>query len=207
MNLLDLLDIIGTFVFAISGALAAAEKRLDFFGTAFIAFITAVGGGTVRDLILGSYPLGWVKNIVYLNAIGIGFLCAILFRRYIISWRRTFSVFDTIGIGVFTVLGLQKALLLNVHPTIAVLMGMVSAVFGGVIRDTLCNEVPLIFHKEIYAMACLSGGILFMILQYFDVNEPYITISAVALIIIIRFIAIRYQLQMRIWRYQDEKDK
>lgn len=203
MDLLYILDIIGTFVFAISGALAAAEKRLDFFGTAMIAFITAVGGGTVRDLILGSYPLGWVKNIAYLNAIGVGFVCAVFFRRYIISLKRTFAVFDTIGIGVFTVLGLQKALLLGVHPTIAVLMGMVSAVFGGVIRDTLCNEVPLIFHKEIYAMACLSGGILFMLLQYFSVPEPYITISAVSLVIIVRVIAIRYQLQMRVWRYKD----
>lgn len=203
MNLLYILDIIGTFVFAISGALAAAEKRLDLFGTAFIGFITAVGGGTLRDVILGSYPLGWVKNIVYLNAIGLGILCAFLFRKYIISLKRTLSIFDTIGIGVFTVLGLQKALLLEMHPTIAVLMGMVSAVFGGVIRDTLCNEVPLIFHKEIYAMACLSGGILFMVLQYFKVPDPYVTIGAVSLIIIIRIIAIRYQLQMHIWRYKE----
>mgnify|MGYP001026317121 CR=1 FL=1 len=205
MDILSVLDIIGTFVFAISGSLAAAEKRLDFFGTAFIGFITAVGGGTIRDVILGSYPLGWVENIVYLNAIGLGILCAMLFRKYIITLKRTFSVFDTIGIGVFTVLGLQKALLMGVHPTIAVLMGMVSAVFGGVIRDTLVNEVPLIFHKEIYAMACLSGGVLFMILQHFGVPEPYTTISGVSLVILVRVIAIRYALQMRIWRYEEKK--
>lgn len=206
MDILSILDIIGTFVFAISGALAAAEKRLDFFGTAFIGFITAVGGGTIRDVILGSYPVGWAKNIIYLNAIGLGILCAMLFRKYIISLKRTFAVFDTIGIGVFTILGLQKALMIGgIHPTIAVLMGMVSAVFGGVIRDTLVNEVPLIFHKEIYAMACLSGGVLFMILQYFGVSEPYTTISGVSLVIIIRVIAIRYELQMRIWRYDKDE--
>ena len=205
MDILSILDIIGTFVFAISGALAAAEKRLDFFGTAFIGFITAVGGGTIRDVVLGSYPLGWVKNLIYLDAIGLGILCAMLFRKYLINLKRTFAVFDTIGIGVFTVLGLQKALLLEVHPTIAVLMGMVSAVFGGVIRDTLVNEVPLIFHKEIYAMACLSGGVLFMLLQHFGVAEPYTTISGVSLVIFIRIIAIRYNLQMQIWRYEENK--
>ena len=203
MNLLYILDIVGTFVFAINGALAAAEKRLNLFGTTFIGFITALGGGTLRDVTLGSYPVGWVQDIVYLNAIGLGILCAFLFHKYIISLKRTLSIFDTIGIGVFTILGLQKALLLETHPTIAVLMGMVSAVFGGVIRDTLCNEVPLIFHKEIYAMACLSGGVLFLTLQHLEVPEPYVTISAVSLIIMIRIISIRYQLQMNIWKYKN----
>ena len=157
MNYLYLLDLIGTGVFAISGALTAAEKKLDVFGIAAVAFITAVGGGTLRDVLIGSTPVSWMNDLTYLILIVVGFVIAISFKSYILNLRKTFFLFDTIGIGVFTVLGLEKSLEIGLHPVISVMMGMVSAVFGGVIRDIVCNEIPLIFRKEIYALACLIG--------------------------------------------------
>ena len=164
-DLLNYLDIIGTLVFAISGAMAAASKKLDLFGAAFIAFVTAVGGGTIRDLLLGVAPVGWMRDTTYIYIILAGVAITFLFMKWVRKLRKTLFLFDTIGIAVFTILGLSKALILEVAPIIAVMMGMFSAVLGGVIRDILINEIPLIFRKEIYAMACIAGGTLFILLQ------------------------------------------
>jgi len=166
MQLPYYIDLIGTLVFAVSGALAASDKNMyrDIFGVTFTGFVTAVGGGTLRDMILGIRPT-WVVDGNYLIAITIGVLIAISFKYYILKYRRTFFLFDTLGIALYTVVGVQKALLFDVAPLAAIIMGMFSAVMGGVIRDTLINEVPLIFKKEIYATACLSGGIGFCTLK------------------------------------------
>ena len=129
MSLIYTLDLIGTFVFAISGMLAAAEKRFDLFGAAVIAFVTAVGGGTVRDLLIGKTPVGWMKDLNYLVCIGSAIPVTLLFRTYIQRLRKTMFLFDTIGIGLFTVLGLKSTLAIGLSPVIALMMGMVSAVF------------------------------------------------------------------------------
>ena len=128
MTVLYFIDIIGTMVFSISGALSGRDKKLDFFGIAAVGFITAIGGGTVRDVLLGSAPVGWMKDLTYLGMIGVGILVSLLFGKKVLKLRRTFFMFDTVGIAVFTVLGLQKALSIGVHPIIAIMMGMVSAV-------------------------------------------------------------------------------
>ncbi|MCL4158365.1 UNVERIFIED_CONTAM: hypothetical protein GTU68_017856, partial [Idotea baltica] len=161
MDLIYFFDLAGTLVFAISGVLTAANKKFDIFGAFVIAFVTAVGGGTLRDMMIGSHPVGWMTDSNYLVLIGIAVPISYLFRSFIQRLRRTMFLFDTIGIGLFTILGLQKTLELGLSPVVALLMGTVSAVFGGVVRDTLCNEVPLIFRKEIYATACLAGGLLY----------------------------------------------
>jgi uncharacterized membrane protein YeiH len=193
-TLLFSLDLIGTLVFAISGSMAAASKKLDLFGAAFIAFVTAVGGGTVRDLLIGSTPVGWMRDSNYILIILIGVGITFLFKKYVRKLRRTLFLFDTIGISVFTVLGLQKALLVEVGPIMAVMMGMFSAVLGGVIRDILINEIPLIFRKEIYAMACIAGGTLFVLLEPSGLNFEMRTIYTVLTIITIRILAIRYKI-------------
>lgn len=185
-------------VFAISGALAGRDKKLDFFGIAAVGFITAIGGGTMRDVLLGSTPVGWMNDLIYLTMIGSGVLISLLFGKVVLKLRRTFFMFDTVGIAVFTVLGLQKALNLGVHPVIAIMMGMVSAVFGGVIRDIVCNEIPLIFRKEIYALVCLFGGILYSILQYLDVSQVVNTLVTVLFIISFRILAVRFK-----WKLPD----
>ena len=191
MNLIYTLDIIGTFVFAISGTLTAASKKFDLFGAAVIAFVTAVGGGTLRDLLIGSHPVGWMQDLNYLYVIGLAVPATYVLRPYIQWLRHTMFMFDTIGIGIFTILGLQKTLSFGLEPPIAVMMGAVSAVFGGVVRDILCNEVPLIFRAEIYATACLAGGILYLILGTQLENDALVTFCTVAFVITIRLLAVR----------------
>lgn len=199
MNYLYLLDLIGTGVFAISGALTAAEKKLDVFGIAAVAFITAVGGGTLRDVLIGSTPVSWMNDLTYLILIVVGFVIAISFKSYILNLRKTFFLFDTIGIGVFTVLGLEKSLEIGLHPVISVMMGMVSAVFGGVIRDIVCNEIPLIFRKEIYALACIIGGAVYFLLGLLSISHDWVMILTVLSIISIRIVAVKYKLSLTIF--------
>ena len=182
---------LGTFVFAISGALIASKKQFDAFGTLVIAFVTAVGGGTLRDMMIGSTPVGWMNDTNYIIVVGLGFVASILFKNYIRKLSKTMFLFDTIGIGLFTILGLQKTLEMGLPPIIAVVMGMVSAVFGGVVRDTLTNEVPLIFRKEIYAIACLLGGILYLILDAFHLEESWKIAITVLVIMVIRVLAVK----------------
>ncbi|GJM36411.1 MAG: membrane protein [Saprospiraceae bacterium] len=186
------LDLIGTLVFAISGTLTAMDKRFDIFGAFVIAFITAVGGGTIRDILIGSQPVGWMQDLNYLAAIVLGVLLAYFMQRLIQYLRRTFFLFDTIGIGIFTVLGLQKTLTFGISPEIAILMGTVSAVFGGVLRDNLSNEIPLIFRKEVYATACLAGGILYVLLMKIGIPEQINTVVTILFIISIRILAVRF---------------
>ena len=190
---LIILDIIGTLVFAISGAMAASNKKLDLFGAAFIAFITAVGGGTIRDLLLGIAPVSWMQDVKYIYIILIGVVMTYLFRRILANLIKTFFLFDAIGIGVFTILGVQKALILELHPVVAVMMGMFSAVLGGVIRDTLINRIPLIFRKEIYAMACIVGGSLFIFLNNLNVQFEWNASISILLIIAIRTLSVKYK--------------
>ncbi|REE05933.1 putative membrane protein YeiH [Marinoscillum furvescens DSM 4134] len=196
VNILYFIDILGTMVFAISGALAGRDKQLDFFGIAAVGFITAIGGGTVRDVLLGSTPVGWMNDLIYLAMITAGVLISLLFGKTVRKLRRTFFIFDTVGIAVFTVLGLQKALTLGVHPIIAIMMGMVSAVFGGAIRDIVCNDIPLIFRKEIYALTCLAGGALYVILALVGLDQFFNVIITVCFIVSFRMLAVKYEWQL-----------
>lgn len=194
--LIQTLDLLGTFVFAVSGTLAAAEKRFDVFGAAVLAFVTAVGGGTIRDVLIGNTPVGWMRDLNYLYLILLAVPVSYFFRTYIQRLRKTMFLFDTIGIGLFTILGLKTTLAIGLSPLIAVMMGTVSAVFGGVVRDVLSREVPLIFRKEIYATACIIGGVCYLILNRFGVQEDLSTFFTVVLVITIRVIAVKWRLQL-----------
>lgn len=196
MNIIYAIDIIGTFAFAISGALVALKKEFDVFGVIIIAFVTAVGGGMIRDVLINAHPINWIGDINYIWTILIAVSITFLFRSRIAPLRKTMFLFDTIGISVFTLLGLQKGLSYNLHPFIALVMGMVSAVFGGVIRDVLTRKVPLIFKKEIYASACLSGGVVYLILGNFKINEDLHFIVSASVIIIIRTVVVKYELEL-----------
>ena len=198
MGSLYVLDLIGTMVFAISGALTARDKDLDAFGMAAVAFITALGGGTLRDVLMGSTPVGWMNDPTYLIMIAGGLLLSFLFGKRVRKLRRTFFVFDTIGIAVFSVLGVQKALSLDLQPGISVLMGMISAVFGGVIRDIICNEIPLIFRKEIYALACFVGGLVFIGLRYFEVPLALNTFITIGVIITLRTLSVNFSWNLKL---------
>jgi uncharacterized membrane protein YeiH len=196
MSVVYVIDILGTFAFAVSGALVALDKKFDMFGVLIIAFVTAVGGGMLRDVLIDAHPINWIGNLDYLYTIFIAVVFTFLFKSKIAHLSKTMFLFDTIGISVFTLLGLEKGLSFNLHPIIALIMGVISAVFGGVLRDVLTNKVPLIFEKEIYASACLAGGIIYLILNYFKVEENINFIISAAVVIIIRAIVVRFHLEL-----------
>jgi len=187
------LDLFGTFVFAISGVLTAIHKKFDIVGAIIIGIVTAVGGGTLRDLLIGETPVSWMKDLNYFIVILLAVLISYLFRNSILKLRKSMFFFDTLGIGLFTILGLQKTLSFGLAIPIALLMGIVSAVFGGVIRDVLTNVVPLIFRKEIYATACLIGGLVFLGLdQISDLLNLNMMISMLV-VVVIRYVSVRHQ--------------
>ena len=196
MNVIYWLDLIGTFAFAISGALVASKKDFDLFGVLIIAFVTAVGGGMLRDVLINAHPINWMGDLNYIWTVLFAVVFTFLFKSKIAPLSKTMFLFDTIGIGVFTILGLEKGLSFDLHPVIALTMGMVSAVFGGVIRDVLTNQVPLIFHKEIYASACFLGGLIYMISINF-ITIPWVSFLIGAITVIaIRTIAVKYHLRL-----------
>ncbi len=191
-----ILELLGTFFFAISGALAVRDQHDDLFGAGFMGFVTAIGGGTLRDIMLGSYPLVWIGDINFLYAILVGVLVAYAFFKYLIKLRRTFVLFDTLGISFFTILGVEKALSLGVQPEIAAIMGMFSAVMGGVIRDVLTNDTPVLFRKEIYATACLAGAAIYLVLVNLQIDRTINLLISIAIIFIFRIIAIKFKLSL-----------
>ena len=193
---IHILDLLGTFAFAISGALSAAEKRYDLFGIIFVASITAVGGGTTRDLLIGLTPVSWMQNYNYLIVIIAAVIFTFVFYKQILKWRKTLFLFDSIGLGVFTILGMQKALDMGVSLGFAVIMGVISAVLGGVIRDTFNNEVPLILRKEIYATACFIGAFFLIGLKYIGIGLEIAVPITIIMIIAIRIISLKYSLSL-----------
>ena len=196
MDLLSFADYAGTCAFAISGTISATQKKLDLFGAAFIGFVTAVGGGTIRDLLLGNTPVTWILGMEYFVLILASILFTFVFYRYILKLKQTLFLFDTIGIGVFTIIGVEKALTMGISPPLSMVMGLSTAVVGGVIRDTLCNDVPLIFHKEIYATACIAGGSIYLLLHHFNFDVHISQIATILSIIIIRLLAIKFNLSL-----------
>jgi len=196
MTLQYALELLGTFFFAISGAIVIRDQHNDLFGATFTGFVTAIGGGTLRDMMLGSYPLVWIGDINFVYSILAGAVVAYLFFKSLARLTRTLLVFDTLGISFFTILGVEKALSLGVRPEIAAIMGMFSAIMGGVIRDVLTNETPVLFRKEIYATACLMGAILYLVLYRFDVDRNINLLISSGIILIIRFVAVKYHLAL-----------
>lgn len=196
MDLQYALELLGTYVFAISGALAVEDREHNVFGAGFMGFITAIGGGSLRDILMGAYPLVWIGNVWFLYAIFAGVLTTFLFYRVVLRLKKTMFLFDTMGIAFFTVLGVEKALSLGFRVEIAAIMGMFSAVMGGVIRDTLTNEMPILFKKEIYASACLTGAMMYCFLTYWQVDRDINLMISLSIIIIIRLLAVKYNLSL-----------
>ena len=196
MDIVYAIDIIGTFAFAISGALVAKKKDFDVFGVIIIAFVTAVGGGMIRDVLINAHPINWIGDLNYIWTILLAVVITYVFRSKVAPLSKTLFLFDTIGISVFTLLGLQKGLNYNLHPFVALIMGMVSAVFGGVTRDVLTRKIPLIFKKEIYASACLFGGVVYLTLGYFKVQENAQFVISALVIIITRLVVVKYKLEL-----------
>ncbi|MEO0570110.1 MAG: trimeric intracellular cation channel family protein [Bacteroidota bacterium] len=190
------IDILGTVAFAISGVLVAMDKRLDLFGVLIIAFVTAIGGGTLRDLLIGNTPVVWMRDATYMITIGITVIIAIIFSGLLKYLRKSLFLFDTIGIGLFTMIGIEKGLEVGLLPIMCIALGTMTASFGGVLRDILCNEIPVIFRKEIYATACIVGGLSYFLLDTVGFPERYSYIAAILMVILIRLLAVRFGISL-----------
>ncbi len=198
------IDILGTIAFAISGVLVAMNKRMDPFGVFIIAFVTAVGGGTLRDLLIGSTAVFWMTDMTFIYVITAAAFAAVVFRNQIKHLRKSLFLFDTIGIGLYTVIGIEKGLNADLHPIICIALGTMSACFGGVIRDILCNEIPVIFRKEVYATACIFGGVTYFILREFIGDQNLIFVIALSVVIIARLLAVVFKISLPTIYSKDE---
>ena len=177
--LLYALDLFGTAVFAASGALAAGRKHMDLFGVLVVAGVTAVGGGTVRDLLLDRHPVFWIDDPTYLAVIAGAALLTFLYTKRFDPPRNALLVADALGLSVFTIIGAQVAVAAGVHPAVVVLMGMTTGTVGGVIRDVLCNDVPLILQQEIYATASLGGGTAYVLIDPWLVPPAQLLLASI----------------------------
>lgn len=196
LSLFNILDLLGTVAFAISGALAAMNRRLDLFGIFIIAFVTSIGGGTLRDILTGSTPVTWMENTIYIYFIGFVTIIAIIFRNKLDRLKKSLFLFDTIGLGVFTITGVEMGVQAGLSPIISITIGAMTGTFGGVIRDILCNEIPVIFRKEIYATACILGAFTFVVLHDLGVNMDIIYVVTSLIVIVIRLIVVRYHISL-----------
>tara|TARA_R110002050_G_scaffold53118_2_gene120801 strand:- start:28133 stop:28747 length:615 start_codon:yes stop_codon:yes gene_type:complete len=201
-----IIDILGTIAFAISGVLVAFNKRMDLFGVLMIAFVTAVGGGTLRDLLIGDTPVSWMKDITFTYVIIASAVFAILFRSKINYLRTSLFLFDTIGIGLYTLIGIQKGISADLHPIICIALGTITASFGGVIRDILCNEIPVIFRKEIYATACILGGVTYFLLIKLPIESNIVFIISGIVVVVTRLLAVKFKIALpNIYRQEKQK--
>ncbi|MBQ2786568.1 MAG: trimeric intracellular cation channel family protein [Bacteroidaceae bacterium] len=189
----QVIEFIGTFAFAISGIRLASAKHFDWFGAYVVGMATAVGGGTFRDMMLGTTPF-WMTDSIYLICSGLALLCVIMFSRHLIRLNNTFFIFDAIGLALFAVVGIQKTLDFGYPLWVAIIMGTMTGAAGGVIRDVFINEIPLIFRKEIYAMACVIGGVIFGICDYMELNMVVTHVLCGVSVFMTRILAVKYHI-------------
>ena len=191
-----IIDILGTIAFAISGVLVAIDKKLDLFGVFIIAFVTSVGGGTLRDLLIGNTPVLWLRDPVYLYTIFGTVVFAVAFRARLKYIRKSLFLFDTIGIGLYTMVGIERGISVGLSSIMCIGLGTITACFGGVIRDILCNEIPVIFRREIYATACIFGGVGYFLLRRLPFDDAYAYMAGIIIVIGIRLIAVRFKIAL-----------
>lgn len=187
-------DLLGTLVFCISGAIAGRQKGMDWFGLFVLALVTGTGGGTLRSVLLGLHPVPILQDPTYLVLAVVASALAIFLSSLIDRIRRIVSIIDAIGPGVFVCTGVRIALDQGLAPWAAVVIGVISASFGGVIRDIARAEIPLIFRREIYATACALGGVLYWLLDYLQIPSPITTLITILTVTFIRLLSIRYAL-------------
>jgi uncharacterized membrane protein YeiH len=196
MELISFITVCGTISFAASGALAGIRKELDIFGVTVIAFVTAIGGGTIRDLLLGHFPVKWLTDFQIILLIIVVSVLTVVFRKKIEKLDKTLLFFDTLGLGFFTLKGIEAGLAADLSIVSCLILATITACFGGVIRDIILNEIPALFQKEIYATACILGGVLFFVLKKIHVNNQNTQFVVFVVIILIRFLAIKFNFSL-----------
>ncbi|MDR2968728.1 MAG: trimeric intracellular cation channel family protein [Tannerellaceae bacterium] len=192
----------GTFAFAISGIRLASAKQFDWFGAYVVGVVTAVGGGTVRDILLNATPF-WMEEPAYLIVSALALLFVIVFRKYVIHLNNTFFIFDAIGLGLFVVSGIHKTLDFGLPMWTAIVMGTITGSFGGMMRDTLINEVPLIFRKDIYALTCVLGGFIYYICMKLSVSILVTQLVTASTVLTARLLAVKYHISVPVLKGEE----
>jgi len=192
-SFLYIIEILGTFSFAVSGAFFAMEKKLDPFGVLILSFVTAIGGGTLRDIMIGELPVAWLRNETATIVIFGAALGTMFFGQWLKKINTTLFLFDALGLGLFTIIGIEKAMQLHFSIGVCIALGTITGSFGGVIRDVLLNNVPLVFHKEIYALASIIGGLFYFLLKSSTLDNDAAKIICILLIFVIRLLAVKYK--------------
>lgn len=195
IEFVDIIEFLGTIAFAISGIRLASAKQFDWFGAMVIGYVTAIGGGTLRDLLLNVTPF-WMQSSVYLWGTAFAFVIVLCFSKYLVHLNNTIFWFDCIGLGLFVVVGFEKTLTLEYPFWVCIFMGMITGIVGGMMRDILINEIPIVFTQELYAIACIIGGIIFSVLVYFNVDLALSEIIVAVSIIVIRILATKFNLKL-----------
>lgn len=206
MNFINFVDYAGTFAFAISGIRLASAKNFDWFGAYVIGFVTAIGGGTTRDLLLGVTPF-WMLQPSYLIITGLALIGVIFFSKKLVRLNNTFFIFDAIGLGLFVVVGIDRSISAGFPPWVAIVMGMITGSVGGIIRDILINEVPLIFRKDIYALACVLGGLVYFLCVRLKMPGELTQALAALSVIFMRVIAVKFHLSLPVLKGSENEKK
>ena len=197
-----LIEFAGTFAFALSGTRLASAKKFDIFGAWIVGMATAIGGGTMRDLMLGEVPF-WMTHSSYFTCCALAVVWVMLFGRQLIRQNNTWFIFDTIGLALFNVIGIEKTLTLGFPYWTAVTMGCITGAAGGIIRDVLINEVPLIFRKEIYALACALGGIIYIVSDKCGCSVELSALFSSIVVIVVRCLAVKYHWHLPILKGEE----
>ncbi len=196
------IEFLGTFAFAISGIRSASSKNFDWFGGYVVGLATAIGGGTIRDVMLGQVPF-WMTNSIYLICTAAALLTFVVLKKLFTRLSKTWFLFDTLGLALFTIAGIQKTLIAGFPFWVAIIMGCITGAAGGVLRDVFVNEVPLIFRKEIYAVACIIGGIVYQILDFLGVGLEITVIVSFISVVIVRLLAVKYRISLPVLKDPD----
>jgi len=203
--MLHFLYVIAIIAEAMSAAFSAGRRDMDYMGVVIIAWITALGGGTIRNLMLGHYPMTWVEHPLYLILTALAALITTFSSNRIYKFRKTSLILDAVGLVVFTILGCKLAIQLSMEPIIVIISGMVTGCAGGIMRDILCNDVPLIFQKEIYASVSLvTGGIYVMALYFFGSEFHFDTLLAFVVGLSLRLLAVHYDWSLPKFTFRDD---
>lgn len=206
MEFIDIIDFIGTFAFAISGIRLAAAKNFDWFGAYVVGFVTAVGGGTLRDVMLDMTPF-WMEHVSYVVITALALVFVIIFRRHVVRLDNTFFIFDAVGIALFTVVGVEKSISAGFPVWVNIIMGTITGAAGGIFRDIFINEVPLIFRKDIYAMACLAGGAVYYLCLWTGLPTVATEIVAALSVFLIRVLSVRFRISLPSLKSIEQDDR
>jgi uncharacterized membrane protein YeiH len=180
------IELLGIIAFGVSGALSAMQKRLDVFGILVITFVTAIGGGTLRDMLIGSVPVAWILDLKAISILLLSYIASLFFNKYINRYNHILFWLDTAGLALFCVVAIDKGIAYHLHPMVCIALGTITGCFGGIIRDVLLNEIPYVFRSDVYASACIAGGITFFVLLQFIPDHNLLSILSGCVIALIR---------------------